>query len=85
MDKQLGEAFMDKLWEKMQFSQWKKVLSEFLKRSMNGPLLFNIVINSIGKKTSSKITKLDNDNNSFKVRKTRTSWEELTQFQTSLS
>lgn len=69
----------------MQFSQWKKVLSEFLKRSVNGPLLFNILINYIGKKTSSKITKLDDDNNSFKVRKTRTSWEELAQFQKSLS
>ena len=69
----------------MQFSEWKKVPSELLKRCVNGPLLFNIFINSVGKKTSSKITKLDNDNNSFEVKKTRTSWEELALFQKSLS
>lgn len=28
--------------------------------------------------------KLDDDNNSFKIKKTRTSWEELAQFQKSI-
>lgn len=46
-------------------------------------LLFNVFITSTGNRTSSKITKLDDDNNSFKVRKTRISWEELPQFQKS--
>jgi len=68
----------------MQFLGWKKVPSEFLKRSVNGPLLFNVFINSVGKKTSSRITKLD-DYNSFEVKKTSTSWEELAPFQKSLS
>lgn len=67
-----------KLQEKL---QWKKVSSEFLKRSVNGPWQLNIFIHSVGKKTSSKITKLDDDRNLFKVKKSRTSWA---QFQKSL-
>lgn len=68
-----------KLQEKL---QWKKVSSEFLKRSVNGPWQLNIFTHSVGKKTSSKITKLDDDRNLFKVKKSRTSWA---QFQKSLS
>lgn len=46
-------------------------------------LQFNIFLTSTGKRISSKITKPDDDNKSFKVRKTKTSWEELPQSQKS--